>query len=258
VRIPEPGSLGAPEQVQVWWASLDAEPIEDDDRAALVADLDPATLAKVARYHRAEDRDRALAGHVLLRRLLAAVVGGRPAGLVLRTRCAGCGRTDHGKPYLDTGGPTPPVEVNLSHSGPVVAVALAPAGSPVGVDVEHRRKVDWAALRRSVFADEEWAVAEAAAEPDRRRTDLWSRKEAAVKSSGHGLALSLRAVVITGGSGGAAGWTSALPGGAGATRGWDLGLRPDVAGAVAVHEAPGVSPKRPGLERPDVRMVTFR
>jgi 4'-phosphopantetheinyl transferase len=249
--IPAPGRLRPPtgNEIQVWWARARFGELGDDLRRRLALDVDEATRARVARFHREQDRDRGLAAHSLLRRVLAGVAGGHPAELVLRTRCTGCGATDHGKPYLDVGTPRPPVEMNLSHSGDAVGVALAPAGAPIGVDVEQRRRVDWATLRPSVFADSEWLVTEAAPDPARRRTDFWSRKEAAVKSSGHGLSLSLRSVVVEDAQWG--GWTSALPEGAGAVSGWDLDLAPDIAAAVARHDPDG-PPARPSVHRVDL------
>jgi 4'-phosphopantetheinyl transferase len=233
-RIPRPGTLAVPSGPEVWWAQVDAGELDDELRAALAADLSPAALTKVNRFVRVQDRDRGLAAHALLRRLLAAVIGGRPADVVLRTRCIACGETAHGKPYLDVGGSTSPVELNLSHSGPVVALALAPPGVPVGMDVEQRRTIDWPTLRRSVFADQEWADTEATPEPDRRRTDLWARKEAAVKASGHGITLPFAQVVVADAVWG--GWTAALPSGAGGAAGWDVALNAEVAAALAVHD----------------------
>jgi 4'-phosphopantetheinyl transferase len=257
-RIPQAGSLAAPigPQVQVWWARVAAGRLDGELRARLAADLDAATLRRLDRFHRVQDRDRGLAGHSLLRRLLAAVAGGAPSELILRTRCAACGKTDHGKPYLDVshgdaGHPTPPVEVNLSHSGEVVCVALAPAGAQVGVDVEQRRTVDWAALRRSVFADEEWAATERAANPQRRRTEGWTRKEASAKASGHGLALALSAIIVADSA--ESGWAAALPEGAGWVAGRDVTLSSDVAAAVAIHDLA----KPPSLAVPLVRYVTI-
>lgn len=250
-RLPVPGALAAPigSQLQVWWARVSVGQLDDTLRAALATDLNPATLARLDRFHRAQDRDRGLAAHSLLRRVLAAVVGGTPADLVLRTRCAGCGETDHGKPYLDVGTPAPPVEVNLSHSGNLVCVALAAPGVQVGVDVEQRRAVDWATLRRSVFADPEWAVTEKASDPERFRMNAWARKEASVKSSGHGLSLPFREVQIADADWG--GWTASLPSDAGSAAGRDLDLDLDAAAAVAFHQLGQPQP----LDLPAVHLV---
>jgi 4'-phosphopantetheinyl transferase len=246
--LPDPGTLPIPSGLQVWWAQVDVGNLDDELRATLAVDLNPATLAKVHRFRRIQDSDRGLAAHALLRRMLAAVVGGRPAELVLSTRCAACGKTEHGKPYLDLGSRSAPVEINLTHSADMVCVALAPAGVQVGVDVEERRAVDWSGLRRSVFADSEWAVTEAAADPDRCRMDAWARKESSVKASGHGLSLSLHGVVIADAAV-ADSWTATLPDGAGATAGWDLSLVPHASAAVAVHD-PGPESGRPAVPEP--------
>jgi 4'-phosphopantetheinyl transferase len=258
VRLPDPGTLKAPigTQLQVWWARVVVGRLDDTLRTTLAGDLDPATVARLDRFHRVQDRDRGLAAHSLLRRLLAGVVGGRPAELVFATRCAGCGETDHGKPYLDVGTAEPPVGLNLSHSGELVCVALAAPGVQVGVDVEQRRSIDWSTLRRSVFADAEWVVTEQADDPERHRMNAWARKESAVKSSGHGLSLPFREVLIEDAPGG--GWTASLPSGAGSATGWDLDLDPGAASAVAVHRAdrpdssPHRLPERPRVHRVDL------
>jgi 4'-phosphopantetheinyl transferase len=235
-RIPDVGTLPPPigPAVEVWWAQVDVGHFSPQVRMALAADIDAARLAKLDRFRRVEDSDRGLAAHALLRRVLAAVTGGKPAEVVLRTRCASCGKTDHGKPYLDGGGPTPPVELNISHSGQIVCVALAAPGVNVGIDVEQRRIVEWATLRRSVFGDQEWAETEGYDDPPHRRMDAWARKESSVKASGHGLSLPLREVHAV--DAGAGGWTSVLPRNAGFVVGSDLILLPDLASAVAVHD----------------------
>ena len=255
--LPEPGALAVPtgSQIQVWWARVPVGQLADSLRTRLAGDLDPATLARLDRFHLVQDRDRGLAAHSLLRRLLVGVAGGVPSALRLLTRCAGCGETDHGKPYFDAGTAESPVELNLSHSGELVCVALTAPGVQVGVDVEQRRTVEWATLRRSVFADAEWAVTEQADDPERRRMDAWARKEAAVKSSGHGLSLPFREVRIEDADWG--GWTAALPSDAGSAAGWDLDLDPGAASAVAVLDpvrasGPSQPPERPTLHRVDL------
>jgi 4'-phosphopantetheinyl transferase len=252
--VPAPGSLAVPrpEEIQVWWTRLEPGSLGEATRTRLATDVDPGTLRRVQRYLRPADRDRALAGHVLLRRVLAAVAGGQPAELELGVRCGHCGSTEHGKPFLRTGA-EPLVEVNLSHSGPVVCVALAGPGAGVGIDVEARRGVDWPTLRRSVFADSEWTVTEQAAAPERSRTDAWARKEASVKSCGWGLSMPLAEVVVTAdGRDQSAGWRAELTDGMGTAHGHDVDMGDDVAAAVAVHRPAGPRP----MVSPVVRFVT--
>ena len=237
-------------EVHVWWAEVPpgglgpAAELGDAETGAppgvLAGHLDEATRARLRRMSRREDRDRGVLAHSLARRLLAAAVGGRPEDVELDRHCAGCGSREHGKPFLraapgPSAGPAP--QFNLTHSGRVVAVVVGPADVAVGVDVEALRDLDWGPLRRNVFGDDEWAAADAAADPDRERFATWARKEAAVKASGHGLALGLSRVRTASGPG--RWWSAALPGGVGDVTGWDLDTAEGHVGAVAVVDPGG-------------------
>jgi 4'-phosphopantetheinyl transferase len=246
-------------ELHLWWAEVPpgglgpagalGDPGSGAAPGALARHLDEATRVRLRRMARAEDRDRGVLAHSLARRLLAAAVGGRPEDVELDRHCAGCGSREHGKPFLraGAGGAGPAPQFNLTHSGRVVAVVLGPADLPVGVDVEAARGLDWAPLRRNVFGDDEWAAADAAADPERERFAIWARKEAAVKASGHGLALGLSQVRTVAG---ARRWTATLPGGVGIVTGWDLDTAARHVGAVGVLAA-GAAPE--DLRPPVVR-----
>ncbi|GAB6900282.1 4'-phosphopantetheinyl transferase family protein [Kineosporia succinea] len=237
--VPAPGAHAAPQgdALEIWWSRVDVGNLADEVRVKLAADLDETRTAKIERYRRAQDRDRGLAAHSLLRRLLSAVTGTPPARLELGAFCISCGETGHGKPYLETADGVRPVEVNLSHSGEVVIVALAAPGTQLGVDVEQGRTVDWNALRSSIFADQEWAATQGHADREHRRLLTWARKESSVKASGHGLSLPLRHVVTADAEG--VNWSASMPSGVGRAAGADLDLAPDVAAAVAVLRPDG-------------------
>ncbi|MCD5350699.1 4'-phosphopantetheinyl transferase family protein [Kineosporia mesophila] len=237
--IPSPGSHPAPRgtEIEIWWSRVDVGNLADDVRTELAADLSETRLAKIERYRRAQDRDRGLAAHSMLRRLLSAVTGTPPAQLQLGSFCISCGETGHGKPFLDAPDGNRDVEINLSHSGEVVIVALAAPGVQVGVDAEQGRTVDWNALRNSIFADQEWAATERRTDREYRRLLTWARKESSVKASGHGLSLPLRHVVTSDAEG--ATWSASMPSGVGRVAGADLDLAPDVAAAVAVLRPEG-------------------
>jgi 4'-phosphopantetheinyl transferase len=246
---PMAASPPGPGELHVWWAEVPpgglgaVGDLGDPDAGAppgvLAAHLDEATRARLRRMARQEDRDRGVLAHSIARRLLAAATGGRPQDVELVRHCAGCGSAEHGKPFLRAapgGGAGPAPQFNLTHSGRVVAVALGPADLPVGVDVEAARGLDWAPLRRNVFADDEWAAAGAAADPERERFAIWARKEAAVKASGHGLALGLSQVRTVSAAGR---WSATLPGGVGLVTGWDLDTARRHVGAVGVLAGAG-------------------
>lgn len=120
-----------------------------------------------------------------LRAVLGRRVGERPDALRIA-------RSPHGKPYLVD---HPGVRFNVSHSGPLAAIAVA--DREVGVDIEQRRPVHREeAVARRVLTPGEWARYEALDAAGRTAFLLWAwaRKEALLKAVGVGIRGSLREV----------------------------------------------------------------
>jgi 4'-phosphopantetheinyl transferase len=183
-----------PGDVQVWLAPAD---LDDAGLAVVMGRLDDAARERAARFVRHEDQVRSAVGRDLLNRMVGQALGVPPDRIGLERRCLVCGDAGHGKPRPTVDGVVVDLETNLSHAAGLVALAVAPPGLPVGVDVEFRRdRVDWASLRRAVFTPGQWELTAAHPEPERTRWQWWSRKEAVVKASGHGLAVSLAKVEI--------------------------------------------------------------
>jgi 4'-phosphopantetheinyl transferase len=138
--------------------------------------LTPYEKERHDRLREARDRAAYLAAHILVRTCAAELLGTAPESVELAQACPGCGRTDHGRPYV-VGAPA--VHVSLSHTrGWVAAVA---ADGPCGVDIEHVRPVSPAVPRRVLSAAEQsWVAAQP--DPTRSFTTLWARKEALVKA----------------------------------------------------------------------------
>lgn len=90
-----------------------------------------------------------------------------------------------GKPYIKN---YPELHFNLSHCRRYVAVAIH--SSPVGVDIECRRKVSQSLIRRVCSEDEQQSIA-AAQDPDMEFLRLWTCKEAYLKYTGTGIVDSL-------------------------------------------------------------------
>ncbi len=244
----------------MWFAHVPAGRLDDVVRIRLAADLDDATLTRLDRFRRPEDRDRGLAAHSMLRRLLAPIAGLSPPEIRLATRCSACGSTEHGKPELAGYGCDPPARFNLSHAGELVAVVITGPDLDAGIDVESRaRRVDWAQLRRSIFTDAEWDATVAARDPARARMDAWSRKEAAVKATGHGLSAAMRSVAIDQAGSDLPRWQTSIggPDGEWAVRGWDIarpsGVDREYAAAVAASPR-----RRPGRWPLDPEINDFR
>ncbi len=240
--LSSPTGAPRPGEVDVWLASAR---LGTEEVAAIVAGLDRIARDRVARFARPQDRARSAVGRDLLGRVVGAALGVPPARIGVERRCLVCGDDGHGKPRPTLDGELVPLEINLSHAADLVAFAIAPAGTPLGIDVEHRREgVDWASLKRAVFTPSEWDLTSAQPDPERARWQGWSRKEAVVKASGHGLAVSLSKVEIAVVP--ERGWhRAAHPDESGPTEGWvlDMSVPPGYVGALSVltPEPPRVS-----------------
>jgi 4'-phosphopantetheinyl transferase len=96
-----------------------------------------------------------------------------------------------GKPYCNL-----PVDFNISHSGDMVVCALS-TNSRIGIDIERLREIRIAAFERFLKTRERAWVGE----NTRRFFELWTQKEAVVKSYGEGGITNIRRVNIEHGKG---------------------------------------------------------
>ncbi|MCW7537505.1 4'-phosphopantetheinyl transferase superfamily protein [Aquabacterium sp. A7-Y] len=169
-------TLGWP-PVRLWWTELHAWPSALEE-----ACLSAEERARGARFVFERDRRRYLAAHCALRAVLARHCGCEPAALSY-------GQGPQGKPFLTShAGPA----FNLSHSGDVALIGLAPEGE-LGVDVELLRPMnDVLGLARSNFSTPEFQALQALPPEQRELAFLtcWTRKEACLKALGTGLSLS--------------------------------------------------------------------
>ena len=162
-------------------ASVDVWLVRTDAPAPAVAELtallDAEERARADRLDPA-GRDRFVVAHGVVRRIVGRCLDSAPA----RIRWT---RGRYGKPAL--AGPATGLEVNLSHSDGLAAVAVS-RGRPVGVDVQRALpRLDATAMSARYFpvVDARFvASADGAAERSDRFTRLWARKEACVKAAG--------------------------------------------------------------------------
>jgi 4'-phosphopantetheinyl transferase len=173
----------------VWWAPV-------RDAPALAALLSPAERGRAERIRGRAGRARYVSARAAARLVLARVTAADPTTLRLDTTCRWCG-ADHGKPRLVD---EETVRFSLSRSGDRVVVAVA-EGAEVGVDLE------WAVPAPAVGPDLA-AMALAPSErtqyerlaPAARPAALlgwWTRKEAVLKATGYGLAVSPALVEVS-------------------------------------------------------------
>lgn len=145
--------------------------------------LSPAEVKRSDRLRHASDRIAYRCAHLVLRLVAARRLGAdvRSAGDLEFTRCCRSCGGPHGKPQVTD------AEISLSRSGTMVLVGSAPPSSPIGVDIEGLPSEVFPGFDDYVLAPGERTSA--CTNPDRRRLELWVAKEAALKTTGHGLSV---------------------------------------------------------------------
>jgi 4'-phosphopantetheinyl transferase len=231
-------SLGT-DEIQVWIATT---PSDDAGLAALISLLSPDERQRAVRFRVSEPRRQFVSGRALLRQLLGACLNVEPATLAF-------GYQPRGKPFLSQSASAGDLRFNLSHSGRMVAIALA-RGREVGVDLESIHRLDnWPLLAERIFSPRELYELRSLPKPQQREAFFngWTRKEAYLKATGEGLTDALPAVEVTLAPGKEPELLE-LPTGPEPARRWGIRvipLPPDFAGAV-VFEQSSTAPALPG------------
>jgi 4'-phosphopantetheinyl transferase len=162
--------------VELLFVSIDVAP---SDLARLLAVLTSTEADRASRFHHDEDRRRSIVGRAVLRCLLSRHFGVEPRAFCFKVR-------ENGKPFL----PQSDIHFSVSHSGEVVAIALA--ASEVGVDIEAKHHIpETAAIAARFFSKDEAERVRAATDATHEFFRIWTMKEAVAKAVGHGLGLPL-------------------------------------------------------------------
>lgn len=168
--------------IELWLIRTDLPGGRLDDLERL---LDDAERDRARSMKLAADRSRFVAAHGAARLIIGARLGAPPAALRWR-------HGPHGKPELS--GEWTGIEVSLSHSGNLAALALA-RGRAVGVDIQFRpASLDPARMSARFYPPDEARFVREGRGPARqagRFLRLWARKEACVKVGGGRLVLGL-------------------------------------------------------------------
>jgi len=168
-------------EVHIWLVSTD---VAQPELHVLSQCLTDAEREKAGRFRFDADQRRSIVSRAVLRHVLGRCCGTEPEAITLVGR-------SHGKPALADGS----VEFNVSHSGELVAIALA-VGTPVGVDIERVRPIsDAIAIARRFFSPDE-AARVAGAGTDEEFFAIWTAKEAVVKALGKGLGAGLSTFTV--------------------------------------------------------------
>jgi len=150
--------------------------------------LDDEEKARAAKFSNTLLKQRYVAAHGLLRKILAHYLQVLPASLQIK-------KTAQGKPYLAD---YSQLAFNLSHTGDDTAVAVA-KNCQLGVDIEQcKQRLNLADLVQRCFAEPEAAYWHQLSKDQQTRAfyQFWTRKEAFVKATGLGITLGLHDCVI--------------------------------------------------------------
>lgn len=163
----------------------------DSDRDIALAEaealLNGAELERAAAFRFDRHRERYVRGRGMLRARLGERLGRDPCGLRFETG-------PRGKPRLadDGAGEGTRLRFNLSHSEDLAALAIGPVPD-LGIDLERLdRRPDFIGLGRRCFRPAELARIENASDVERAEAFFWTwtAKEARMKATGEGFALS--------------------------------------------------------------------
>jgi 4'-phosphopantetheinyl transferase len=170
-------------EVHIWFAQLPP----DHGACALKELLSAAELQEANRFHFVGHHSAYVFAHGILRHVLGAYLACSGADLRFE-------KNSFGKPRLvNVSGQRCPFSFNMSHSGPLVAVAVV-SDRQIGIDVEQIRPLEELMdLAESSFTPPERAFILRHEPGDRQRAfyRCWTRKESFIKAVGKGLSMPL-------------------------------------------------------------------
>lgn len=169
------------DQIHVWRTSLD---LADSHIENLIGILSRSEFDRAKKFHFERDRNQFIAAHGILRQILAFYLGEKPGDLTFEN-------TSLGKPFLVTHNDHHLLSFNLSHSGSLALYAIT-QNRNVGIDIENVRdhlSIDEIALR--FFSQNEIKFLNEVSDKQEKFFQLWTRKEAFMKTNGKGFSLAM-------------------------------------------------------------------
>ncbi len=164
------------------------EPLDDELRMAMLADLNAAERERIERSRSAQVQDKLLQSRWWLRQCLSLQHGELAAHAWPIVHDA------QGKPQLAAAYQGPPLQFNVSHSGDYLAIAIATGHDAVGIDIEQiKPQRHWREIAAQYFTAQEQRLLNN--QPVSTQVSLfyqlWVLKEALLKAKGYGLTVSL-------------------------------------------------------------------
>ena len=173
------------DRVEIWHGKVTAEDVDYQDYWGV---LDEAEQIQARKFKNLLLHKRYVEVHGRLRNQLARTLNQPPEKIRIK-------KAEHGKPYLAD---YPELTFNLSHSADRLMIAFG-WNCQLGVDMEFcKQRMNLTGLVKKCLAEEEAAYWTQLPE-DVKNLEFhrfWTRKEAFVKATGHGIALGLNQCVI--------------------------------------------------------------
>jgi 4'-phosphopantetheinyl transferase len=170
--------------VEVYAVKID-QIIDSAGFGRFMACVGPEKQARIQRFYRMEDQQRALIGDILIRYLLC-------NKLLLANKELIFAKTEFGKPFLVNDNK---IHFNISHSGDWVLSAVH--NLPVGVDIEKIQPIDYQIAAR-FFSKSEYLNLMNKEGRDKLEYfyEIWTLKESYIKAVGKGLNIPLESFSI--------------------------------------------------------------
>ena len=170
----------------VWLVDLATQASE----TTLLALLSVEERNRAERFHAALHRQRFIAAHGYLRKILSLYVA-------IPAEALSFAYTEHHKPYLNI--PDQPlIQFNLAHSADIALIAITKQHA-IGVDIEKIKDKDIMAIAKRFFSPPEITALQQLPVLEQLPAffRLWTRKEALVKAIGKGLSISLSSFSVS-------------------------------------------------------------
>ncbi|MGC1239925.1 MAG: 4'-phosphopantetheinyl transferase superfamily protein [Acidimicrobiales bacterium] len=173
--------------VELWW--LNAE-LDADWRPYSWRVINLRERARAESFRSSSNALAFVSAHALKREVLSQFLQVSPQSLRFSSQCAFCGKA-HGKPVLEQDGS---LDFNLSYAGNIALVAVS-QDAKVGVDIEEPRSLRFSVrATKDILANSELSYFSNVS--DASLLKHWTRKEALLKASGHGLTIAPSSIEI--------------------------------------------------------------
>ncbi len=166
------------------------EPLDEELRMAMLADLSAAERERIALSRSARVRDKLLQSRWWLRQCLSL------QHAELAAHAWPIEADAHGKPLLSCLYQGAPIQFNVSHSGNYLAIVIASGNDAVGIDIEQiKPQRRWQEIAEQYFTPSELQLLQAQPSTEQAAMfyRLWVLKEALLKAKGVGLTAPLAA-----------------------------------------------------------------